>query len=232
MHAPGVPVVTPFHLFEISRNEAIDLRASRFPSYVRAWAGIAPIELPPTGTHFGFVHAGPADLSCSVGLFRLQSGMYFAVPGATRLSGGAGVVITREGFHGFLHIGGPIEESGRLRYIDGCSDSLLIAPVMCGDPCLNLLHIPPNTHQTAHTHPSVRVGLVAQGSGECLVSAGRFALRAGLGFVIAPDSLHSFHTGSEPLLVVAYHPDSDFGPTDECHPMINRTIVSGTTRIA
>ena len=27
--------------------------------------------------------------------------------------------------------------------------------------------------------------------------------------------------------VIAYHPDSDFGPQDEDHPMINRTIVDG-----
>ena len=27
--------------------------------------------------------------------------------------------------------------------------------------------------------------------------------------------------------VIAFHPDSDFGPTDIEHPMINRTIVNG-----
>ena len=32
-------------------------------------------------------------------------------------------------------------------------------------------------------------------------------------------------TADEALLVIAYHPDSDFGPTHERHPMINRTIV-------
>ena len=29
------------------------------------------------------------------------------------------------------------------------------------------------------------------------------------------------------MIVVAFHPDSDFGPTHEVHPMINRTIVEG-----
>jgi hypothetical protein len=29
------------------------------------------------------------------------------------------------------------------------------------------------------------------------------------------------------MVVMAYHPDSDFGPEDENHPMINRTIVDG-----
>jgi hypothetical protein len=31
------------------------------------------------------------------------------------------------------------------------------------------------------------------------------------------------------MRVVAYHPDSDFGPQDEDHPMINRTIVDGVS---
>src|SRR5262249_3023104 len=69
------------------------------------------------------------------------------------------------------------------------------------------------------------VGLIARGSGECVTPGDRFPLRPGLGFVIAADALHSFHTEREPLLVIAYHPDSDFGPTHECHPMVNRTIV-------
>ena len=29
------------------------------------------------------------------------------------------------------------------------------------------------------------------------------------------------------MCVIAYHPDSDFGPTDDDHPMVNRTIVDG-----
>jgi hypothetical protein len=27
--------------------------------------------------------------------------------------------------------------------------------------------------------------------------------------------------------VIAYHPDSDFGPENETHPMVNRTLVGG-----
>ena len=151
--------------------------------------------------------------------------MYFAVPGELQIAQGKGILVTRLGHRGFFHLGGPIEEIGRLRYIDGCTDSLLISPPLLGDPCLNLLHIPPGTRQTAHTHPSIRVGLVVRGSGECATPNARYSLRPGLGFVIAADALHSFHTNHEPLLVIAYHPDSDFGPTHECHPMVNRTIV-------
>jgi len=37
--------------------------------------------------------------------------------------------------------------------------------------------------------------------------------------------LHSFFTFDESMDVLAWHPDSDFGPTDENHPMKNRTYI-------
>jgi quercetin dioxygenase-like cupin family protein len=98
--------------------------------------------------------------------------------------------------------------------------------VLKGDPCLNLLYLPPGTRQTPHTHPSLRVGLVVRGAGRCLSPAGPVALAPGRAFVIRAGAPHCFHTDDEPLAVVAYHPDSDFGPTHEDHPMINRTVTA------
>jgi hypothetical protein len=47
-------------------------------------------------------------------------------------------------------------------------------------------------------------------------------------FCIHPEGKHKFRTGPDsPMRVLAYHPDSDFGPTDQDHPMINRTMVDG-----
>jgi hypothetical protein len=212
--------VTAFHPFDLDGTSR-DLRADPFPTSVSTWNEAASLELPPIGTHFGFVQSGVAG----VAEMRLAAGMYFAVPGALRLRGGSGLVVTRVGYRGFFHVGGPVEETGRLRYVDGCTDSLLIPPVLLGDPCLNLLHIPPGTRQSAHTHPSIRVGLIVSGSGTCVTPDCHYPLRAGLAFVIAANALHSFHTDREDLRVIAYHPDSDFGPTHECHPMVNRTIL-------
>ncbi len=217
-----------FQPFELTHDGRVDLRANPFPTQVTTWNGDGPLELPATGTHLGFVLSGPVELTSESGTFHLRSGMYFSIAGRATLRGGQGLVVTREAYRGFFHLGGPIEETGRLRYIDGCTDSLLIPPVKLGDACLNLLHIPPNTRQSAHTHPSIRVGLIVQGSGVCVTPDARFSLRPGVAFVIAADQLHSFHTDREPLLVIAYHPDSDFGPTDECHPMVNRTILPGS----
>lgn len=152
----------------------------------------------------------------------------------TSLMNGHGkwVIIQRIGYDAPYMLGGPIEEKGRLKYIDGCSDSLLLSPLKKGDPCMNHLHFPKNINQTMHTHPTLRAGIVARGEGICrwIDEAGQLhhtPLRPGLIWVIPPDVKHAFQTFDKAMDVIAYHPDSDFGPTDEEHPMINRTYVNG-----
>lgn len=140
---------------------------------------------------------------------------------------------------------GVVEKEGRLAYIDGCTDSLLIPPIKLGDPCLNHLHFPAGIDQTAHTHPSHRIGIVSSGHGVCKTPFGDAELSPGTIFVIKEwngtgysygldgnlheDGTHKFATGDTGLDVIAFHPDSDFGPTDINHPMINRTIVGGVS---
>ncbi|XZE53009.1 hypothetical protein SH139x_004720 [Planctomycetaceae bacterium SH139] len=66
--------------------------------------------------------------------------MLRSVPGSLSVRGsGAGFIATRVGWQAFFQIGGPVENKGRLTYIVGCSDSLLISPAVLGDLCLNLL---------------------------------------------------------------------------------------------
>jgi hypothetical protein len=206
-----------------------DPAADPFGTQVKAlWQGAA-LEAAAGETWFGFVGAGSAELERAGARLRVGEGMYFALPGEGRVRMGGegwGVVVRRPSYEGLFALGGPVEERGRLRYIDGCTDSLLISPVRWGEPCLNLLHLPPQTRQRAHTHPSVRAGVIVSGQGRCVLPGEEVALRAGLAFVIPAQAQHSFHTDGEALRVIAYHPDSDFGPRDEDHPMINRTIIA------
>ena len=134
-------------------------------------------------------------------------------------------------YKGVNIFGGPLENKGRLRYIDGCTDTLIVPPVKRGDPCLNHLHFPPGICQTPHTHPSVRTGIVYRGSGECLVPEEEkvMPLICGYAFVIKTETVHSFNTTHESMDIIAFHPDSDVGMMDDDHPMINRTIVSGVS---
>ncbi len=181
------------------------------------------------GTTFGVVLRGPCRLRATTADYTLAEGMYFSLPEQGRLEGGAAWCVTHVGYRGMFQIGGPIEDTGRLRYINGCSDTVLVAPPILGDPCLNLLCIPPGVAQATHTHPSLRCGVVMNGTGVCRAANGDFPLKAGLAWLIPADCVHSFHTTEDSLRIVAYHPDSDCGPSDSDHPMLNRTVIDGVT---
>tara|TARA_Y100000593_G_scaffold94734_1_gene195500 strand:- start:16267 stop:17061 length:795 start_codon:yes stop_codon:yes gene_type:complete len=208
-------------------------------------------------SYYGFVYSGNQFVLFKNGRIpmMLQSSMYFST--STEFSVcGTGKMILIEVLHNkgiypenkyraLSNTGGPIEKEGRLKYIDGCTDTLLIAPVKYGDPCLNHLHFPKNIKQTQHTHPSHRIGIVSGGEGLCVTPFGNMPLTKGMIFVIKeydgetlaegldgkmyPCGQHSFDTDKDSMDVIAFHPDSDFGATDDVHPMINRTIVDGVS---
>jgi hypothetical protein len=217
-----------------------DLSLDKHPTKVYGWGYSGQkLEIQDECTYFGVVVNGTTTLTIdSFGKlqeFLLTSGMYFSVPNNIRIYGGCGLIVSRLNYRGVFMIGGPIEEKGRLLYINGCSDSLLIPPVIKGDPCLNFLHFPEKINQTRHTHPSLRVGIVARGRGRCVVPTNDdgsgsdidIPLIAGHIFIIPTDGHHSFFTDNSLMDVIAYHPDSDTGLTHSDHPMINRTIVEG-----
>ena len=194
----------------------------------RLITGSDDLQLPEQQTHFGFVYQGQAELVVEDRIYPLCRGMYFTAVGSAKLkTTGSVLSVSQKEYIGLFSLGGPIEAEGRLRYIDGCSDTLLIPPVVKGDACLNFLKIPPFTKQTSHTHPSFRFGIIVSGSGFCDSPVGEVKLDPGKAFFIPANGKHRFRTQSEPLSVIAFHPDSDFGPHDDDHPMVNKTIVNG-----
>ena len=157
--------------------------------------------------------------------------MFFSTPGPATIMGLQGFVCHRKGYRGLPLWGGPVEKLGRLKYIDGCSDTLLLAAPIKGDPCLNYLYIPPGVNQTAHTHPSVRVGCIIDGEGYCRLENRTIESEfPGKSSCCQRTSFHSFHTSGQAAPDNRLSPNSDFGPTDEVHPMINRTIVDNKSR--
>ncbi len=194
---------------------------------IRIWGwGVEPLTLPAGATCYGMVTTGPSwARDAATGPFPLSAGMFFVLPDGGEIGGGGGLAVVLLGYRGLRQIGGPLEAAGRLRYIDGCDDTLLVCPPRLGEPCLNHLHIPPRTDQTPHTHPSARIGVILRGTGECRTPDGAYPLQPGLGWYIPPGCVHSFFTQEAALDVIAWHPDSDFGPRDDDHPMINRTVL-------
>jgi hypothetical protein len=224
MSIAAAPSFEGFFSFSIRAQRELRIVSDRL-TIVRTWQG-GSLELPADGsTHFLYAFSGASELRVRVGAFPFSEGMYCCLTEGRVQGGGCGIGISHGDFSGVFQIGGPLEARGRLRYIDGCTDSLLIPPALRGDPCLNHLHIPPRTRQTLHTHPSVRIGVIASGEGRCLLPDCEEQLHPGLGFVIAKDTRHAFVTDESSLAVVVYHPETDTGPTHEDHPMINRTIL-------
>jgi hypothetical protein len=216
---------TPMIFEHPAQVDLLDVHSTRVVSWDRSDFSVKSV---PPG--FGFILSGTATLSGSKDSFALDGGMFYSVPQGWSVKGGCGFHVSSGFCPPYLQIGGPIEQTGRLRYIDGCTDSLLIHPISFGDPCLNALYFPPRVDQTVHTHPSSRVGLVVRGSGWCKAEGGaRLPLQVGNLFVLPPNAVHGFISNDEGMTVIAYHPDSDTGPTDVNHPMINRTIVDGVS---
>jgi|CXWL01.1.fsa_nt_gi mannose-6-phosphate isomerase-like protein (cupin superfamily) len=184
-------------------------------------------------TIFGMVTDGTLRLNVRDGKgdgnkLALDKGSFFVVPGNTSFFGKAvALLILKLDYKGYFQIGGPLEERGRLKYIDGCSDTLLVSPPIAGEPCLNHLHIPRDINQTRHDHPSERIGVILRGSGFCRTPDGDYPLTPGIGWHIPAGQLHSFHTEADSLDVIAWHPESTFGPTHEQHPMLSRSYVNG-----
>jgi quercetin dioxygenase-like cupin family protein len=182
------------------------------------------------GTMF-VVTLEPAHLDTAAGAYPIPACGYAVLPAVASVRGGLGVAVVHRQHRGLFSVGGPVEHTGRLTYIDGCSDTVLVAPVVRGDPCLNLLVLPAGTRQTDHHHPSDRIGLVLSGHGTCVVGgpAERHELGPGVVFSLPAGATHRFETTTSALRLVAWHPDSDVGPTEDDHPMLNRTLRPGTT---
>lgn len=202
---------------------------SMYPCEVHALNGEGAIAMDEDSTAYGHISAGTLSLEN----LQARAGQYFCL---TRLAGGTniayrnatGFVVIRKGFKGQNMVGGPVEESGRLVYIDGCSDSILVSPPRFGDPSLNHLHFPEGILQSFHIHPSIRAGIVVSGEGQASLGKDRqLPLKAGAVFVLDEREPHRFCTYESQMHIVAFHPDSDFGPTDSNHPMKNRTLLIG-----
>jgi len=181
----------------------------------------------PYSTVYGFVIEGEVILPNGWIAKPQQYFCYAALDAEVFVTHGTAVFIERLGFLGQTVLGGPLEESGRLCYIDGCSDSLLVYPPRSGDPSLNMLFFPPGIDQTFHIHPSVRLGVVVKGSGKSTLANETIDLEVGDLFCIEEREYHRFRTDEgQTLTVIAFHPDGDWGPTDQNHTMLNRTYIT------
>lgn len=227
-------------MFSQFKNElTFDATETMYPSRMRCYGDGQYQFDDPTRQYYGFVFSGEAEVirefsNVCVGSAKkpskmrstLGAFMYFALNGPLQLNvKGEVIVIERFGYRGLNEIGGPVEAEGRLAYIDNCRSTILVHPARKGDPVLNYLQFPPDVLQTMHFHPTVRMGIIFEGEGVCHLKDKDVPLKPGMVFYLPENTLHCFESKGEGLRIIAYHPDSDTGPTDENHPMLNRTYL-------
>lgn len=184
------------------------------------------------GSVYVYLHQG-GKFSSEAGDIQFGSPFVFSAPIAnqnfTIHPNTWGVVIFRYGVKSQLSLTAFTPgEKGRLSYVDGCSDTILLYPPRYGDPSFNYLYFPPQTEQSFHTHSSLRIGCVVDGSGFAELNQRKEELSVGSFFCLEEHERHRFLTTSgTQMTVLAFHPDGDWGPTDQSHIMINRTLISG-----
>ena len=217
-------------------GELLEDSNSQYPLAVHGYENISEenklnngIEFANLGTAWGFVQCGEIDFTVDSRRWTVHANEWFCLQQSdfnkielkskTKL-----FLIFMRGPKGLNSMGGPLEDQGRLRYIDNCTDTVLYSPPIKGDPCLNFLCFPKDVIQTPHFHPTVRCGIVVSGQGICEVGTDKYSLSPGKIFFLPANTEHRFCTTENSFLkVIAFHPDSDYGPTHENHPMINRT---------
>jgi hypothetical protein len=206
-------------------NVVLDRTDSMYPCEVHKITN-GEFIVPKNSTVYGFCISGAMIVSDTK---TVASSEFFSISSRyssdTIIVNGVGFCIVKFGYHGQNVFGGPIEKQGRLCYIDHCSDSLLVYPPRKGDPSLSSLHFPPGIVQTFHTHPSFRLGIVASGRGYAQSPTYKHDLIPGAVFCMEEQEVHRFVTEDSGLIVISFHPDGDWGPTDHDHTLLNRTYL-------
>lgn len=185
----------------------------------------------PQSSVYGFVIEGSLKIKHRDGSeLVVPAGHAFAINDQYTSRGPAKLwTVNRYGYNVVTSVTKP-EHKGRLTYIDGCSDSLLIYPSRLGDSSLNLLYFPPKIDQSWHTHPSIRLGYVASGKGiaHWRDEKGDHTqpLLPGDSFMLPEHASHRFCTDDSEMRILAFHPDGDWGPEDHNHTMRNRTYLN------
>ncbi len=213
-------------------NETIDLRNTMYPCEAYMVKDVVHCTGKMYSTMYGFTTKGAEIFLDSNDTIVLRPNSYFSIPvreaAEIRIVSKECFVVFKHGFNGMEAMGRHTEDVGRLSYIDGCSDSLLVYPPRLGDPTLNYLYFPPGINQSFHTHPSIRLGCVISGRGKASLRDSEIDLVPGVMFALEEKELHRFRTSDsgEVMKIIAFHPDGDWGPTDENHTMINRTYIA------
>lgn len=215
-------------VFPMNQDHEIDFSDSIASLKIASCSG--GMKLADGASHFIIAFGAALEVNTGEEREHLRPECFGVFSGPAVLEGdGRALVVSMDNYACPRLKGGPVEQEGRLRYVDGCSATILLSPPVKGEPCFNFMHLPGKIAQTMHTHESVRIGLILSGEGICETPAKTFDFTAGTVFIIPPNTQHSFQSPNGTLRIVIFHPDSDTGPTHDDHTMLNSTFISGVS---
>lgn len=118
-----------------------------------------------------------------------------------------------------------LQKSCNLPYINGCSSRQIFSPERQGDPCWQMMFMPPKTkEQMHHVHTTARAVYVLKGKGSCVYDHGKeFEFNAGDTIIIPKLVSHHFITDDLSLTVLPVHIFSSLGSIEFDHPMMRGT---------
>lgn len=215
----------PPSFFSLDDLAKSPLELDRGALVVRAWSKSAK-QLGAGLVHFGVVQTGRATLKRNRQELLIPSEHYFRTSGPSNISGGLGLLISMATAQERSLKIGEIPQRGYLEYKPGGRMAAICPPDVRGDPNLNMLEMDPTIRdQDDHFHPSVRVNIVITGSVTCFThNAPPRELFPGDVIVLHPKQHHRFVAGDQGMRFVAFHPDSNYGPTRDDNPMLNNTF--------
>ena len=128
-------------------NEEINQLNSMYPTKMICITESYEFSENSSSTMFGFVTQGTFEITSGNQTWLVQEGNFMSLKtifSVNPLKNNSKMfAIIRYGYRG-IDLVGKVESTGRLSYIDGCTDTLLISPPRKGDACLNHLHFPKN----------------------------------------------------------------------------------------
>ena len=156
-------------IYEPQHTAGIRALDTMYPTYSMYFSENIEKQGMDFATTYGYVLSGMASIYANQQNWWLVNKNYFAFHGTWTIENASDDfemwTVTKIGYK-CMPMLGQTENNGRLSYIDGCSDSVLVSMPRMGDPVLNYLHFPTGIYQTQHTHPSIRMGVVIDGEGE------------------------------------------------------------------
>lgn len=182
------------------------------------------VEVPTGFCGFGVTVGKNCSVHDSEGKILLPENYYFRLGPGVKIRGKSALVVLvamppRETKFG------KIPQRGAIEYEPGGQETTLVYPDIFGEPTLNFLSMEPHFRdQLMHWHDAIRINIVISGEVFCETpSHAPVTCNRGSIIILPNGALHRFRTNSTGMKFVAFHPDSEFGPTPKNNPMFNKT---------